>query len=101
MIHDRGGEFTGIEFHELLHSYGVKSIPTAVKKPRANSIVEIIHLTIGDILRTVEFKINGGNSWSDEIGIILQHVPFALRTSVSTSTGHSLAQMVYNRDMIL
>ena len=40
--HDNGKEFLGIEFQELLTSYGIKSKPTTVKNPRANAIVERI-----------------------------------------------------------
>ena len=50
--YDTGGEFTGDEFQELLASYDIQAMPTTVKNPRANAIIEQIHLTMGDMLRT-------------------------------------------------
>ena len=60
VIFDNGGESTGREFQELLDSYGIKAIPTTVKNLRANSHVERMHLTMGDILRTKVFE---GDDW--------------------------------------
>ena len=44
VIHDNGTEFVGVEFQELLESYGVKPKPTTVKNPRANAVHERVHL---------------------------------------------------------
>ena len=55
-IHDNGGEFTGFEFQELCSSYGIKAVPTTVKNPRSNSAAERMHLTAGDMLRTMVFS---------------------------------------------
>ena len=56
--------FTGREFQELLDSYGIKAIPITVKNPRANSHVERMHLTMGDISRTKVFE---GDDWEFEL----------------------------------
>jgi hypothetical protein len=40
----------GEEFQELLISYDIKSKPTTVKNPTAQSLVERLHLTLGDQL---------------------------------------------------
>ena len=53
VIHDNGSEFIGVEFQEMLSSYGIVASPTSVKNPRGNSIVERMHLTAGDMLRTI------------------------------------------------
>ena len=45
-VHDNGKEFMGIEFQEMLLSYGVKAKPTTVKNPQANAIVERIFGTL-------------------------------------------------------
>ena len=52
VVHDNGGEFVRYEFQELLDNYGILSMPTTVKIPRANSPVERLHLSMGDMLRT-------------------------------------------------
>ena len=52
-IHDNGGEFIGHEFQMLLDQAGIKSKPTTVKNPQANSICERMHKTVADMLRTI------------------------------------------------
>ena len=48
VIHDNGNEFLGAEFQEMLHSFDITPKPTTVKNPQANSVIERVHLTIGD-----------------------------------------------------
>ncbi|KAL7483647.1 hypothetical protein ACHAW6_009291 [Cyclotella cf. meneghiniana] len=48
--HDNDKEFMGEEFQELFVSYDIKSKPTTVKNPTAQSLVECLHLTLGDQL---------------------------------------------------
>ena len=50
--HNNGNEFMGEEFQTLLASYDIKAKPTTVKNPIAQSLVERLHLSIGDYLRT-------------------------------------------------
>ena len=42
--HDNGNEFMVEEFKTLLASYDIKSKPTTVKNPTAQSLVERLHL---------------------------------------------------------
>ena len=70
-IHDNGGEFTGIEFQEMLHSYNIQDCPTTVKNPQANAIVERIHLTMADILRMTTFE---GDDWWFKLTYTLQTI---------------------------
>ena len=98
VIHDNGSEFIGVEFQEMLSSYGIKPEPTSVKNPRGNSIVERMHLTAGDMLRTVEFD---GNNWSYELNRTLQAVAWAIRSTVSTVVHYSPGQLVFSKDMIM
>ena len=51
--HDNGNAFMGEEFQELLIIYGIERKPTTVKNPTAQSLVERLHLTMGDIQLTV------------------------------------------------
>ena len=97
-MHDNGGEFTGFEFQELASSYGIKLKPTTVKNARSNSPAERMHLTAGDMLRTEVFE---GTNWLQEIDHILQSVAWALRSTISTTTGHSPGQLAFSKDMIM
>ena len=56
--HVNGKEFMGEEFQELLVSYDIKSKPTTVKNPTAQALVEHLHLTLGDQLRTSIYSID-------------------------------------------
>jgi transposase InsO family protein len=51
-IIDNGTEFTGIEFQELLQSYGISPISTTVRNPQANAVLECTHHVIANMLRT-------------------------------------------------
>jgi hypothetical protein len=53
VIQDNRVEFMGIEFLEMLESYGIKSKPTTVKILMANAISECIHCTLGEQLRAI------------------------------------------------
>jgi transposase InsO family protein len=91
-IYDQGSEF-GREFQELLLSYGVKSKPTTVKNPQANAIVERVHGTINNKLRTCKFESK------DEWANYLSSVTFSLRATYHTMLGCSPAQAAFGRDM--
>jgi len=56
VIYDNGTEFVRQEFQELLVSYGIKPVPTTIRNPKSNGVVERIHLTMGDMLRTMTFS---------------------------------------------
>jgi hypothetical protein len=60
VVFDNGTEFTGSEFQELLNSYGIKPVPTTVRNPKSNGVIERVHLTMGDMLRTMTFH---GSDW--------------------------------------
>ena len=51
-IHNNRSEFVGIEFQEMLQSYGVKSKLTTVHNPQANGILECTHQVIGNLLHS-------------------------------------------------
>ena len=52
-VHDRGGEFRGEAFQQLLQNAGIKSVPTTSKNPQANAICERMHQTVANVLRTL------------------------------------------------
>ena len=91
--------FTGFEFQELLQSYGITPKPTTIKNPQANSFVERIHLTLGDHLRGLSFKQK--EPWQQQLHATLQSIAWAIRSTISTITDYSPAQLVFNKDMIM
>ena len=49
-ICDQGPEFTGNEFQQLLSKVGIKLVPTSAQNPQGNSIVEVVHKSMGTVL---------------------------------------------------
>ena len=102
--HDNGGEFNGWEFQSLLHQLGIKDVPTTSRNPASNGIVERMHNTVGDILRTY---INGNEqarTLSDAKAIVdqaLATASHAIRTNIHTTTGYSPGALAFRRDMLL
>jgi transposase InsO family protein len=75
VVFDNGGEFMGGEFQELLASYGVTPVPTTVRNPKSNGVIERVHLTMGDMLRTITFT---GTDWMLEAQRTLDAVAWAI-----------------------
>ena len=51
----RGSEFIGHDFQDMIkNDYGIQQQQITVCNPQANAIVERIHQTIGNIIRTFE-----------------------------------------------
>jgi hypothetical protein len=94
--HDNGNEFLGIEFQELLDSYGVKSKPTTVKNPTANAIVERIQGILGEQLRSTIFE----SDWTDDVDTLIQSCAYALRATAPSNEPYSPAQLAFGHDMI-
>jgi transposase InsO family protein len=66
--YDNGKEFIRNEFQELLVSYDITPKPTTVKNPTAQALVERLHLTLGDQLRTSIYSID---DWHEDINHLL------------------------------
>ena len=53
VIHDQGSEFMGSAFQDLLRPAGITSVPTTARNPQGNSIIEAVHKSVGQVLRTL------------------------------------------------
>ena len=94
--HDNGNEFVGIEFQELLDSYGIKSKLTTVKNPQANAIVERTFGVLGEQLRASIFQ----SDWSSYVDMLVQACAFAIRTTTPAQGLYSPAQLAFGYDML-
>ena len=56
LVYDRGTEFMSIFAMIVSDNYGIKRRPITVRNPQANSMIEKIHQTIGNIIRTFELQ---------------------------------------------
>jgi transposase InsO family protein len=100
IIFDRGKEFMG-EFARMVEKdYGIKRKPTTTRNPQANSVIERIHQTIGNIIRSFQIgqiEIDEQDPWSG----VLAATMFATRATYHTTTQATPSQLVFGRDAIL
>ena len=98
IIIDRGSEFMA-EFAEMVQNdYGIKRRPITTRNPQANAIIERIHQTIGNMLRTQDIN---NQKPEDTWAGILSAIMFAVRATVHTTLQYSPMQLVFGRDAIL
>ena len=66
VIVDRGKEFMA-DFKSMIEKdYGIKVRPITTRNPQANAILECVHQTIGNIIRTFKVQdmvLDDDNSW--------------------------------------
>ena len=78
--------------------YGITRRGITTRNPQANSILERIHQTIGNIIRTFEVQDLGvADPWRG----ILAATMFAVRSTYHTTLQATPAQLVFGRDAIL
>ena len=99
IILDRGSEFMRDFTRMMTEDYGVKKKPITARNPQANSIIERVHQTIGQMIRTMEVQ-NLENVDNPFKGI-LSAICFAIRATVHTTLQASPSQLVFGRDHIL
>ena len=103
-VHDNGPEFICEEFQSLLKKAGIRKKPTTSNNPQANGIIEAVHKTVGQVLRTyMELK---PPQRQDEVDIMVESAlataMFATRCSAHLSLGgFSPGALAFGRDMLL
>ena len=79
--------------------YGVEKKPITARNPQVNAIIERVHQTSGQMIRTMEVQ-NTDNINGPFKGI-LSAVCFAVRATVHTTLQASPRQLVFGRDHVL
>jgi len=98
IIYDRGSEFMG-EFKRMVQEdYGITAKPITARNPQANAILERIHQTIGNMLRTFQLQ---DSEEPDPWKGVLAATMFAVRATYNTTTQATPSQLVFGRDAIL
>ena len=98
IIYDRGTEFMG-EFRRMVQEdYGITTKPITSRNPQANSILERVHQTIGNMFRTCQVQYSED---TDPIDGVLAACMFAVRATYHTTTQATPSQLVFGRDAIL
>ena len=101
ITYDQGPEFVGQDFKNMVRDdYGIKAKPITTRNPQANAIIERVHQTLGNIIRTFELQENYLDE-DDPWAGILSAAAFAVRSTYHTTLQKTPGQLVYGRDMIL
>jgi hypothetical protein len=97
---DHGSEFIGNEFQRLIEEeHDIEAKPSSKRNPQSDAILERIHQTIGDMLRTFEVEnqpIDKSDPWSG----ILSAAAWAARSGHHATLQSTPGQLVFGRDMI-
>jgi hypothetical protein len=95
---DRGTEFMA-EFAKIVkNDCGLKLEPVTTRNPQANAIIERVHQTIGNIIRT--FKVQSMDSDDPWTGTLAAAM-FAVRATCHATLQASPMQLAFGRDAIL
>jgi hypothetical protein len=81
----------------MLESYGIKPVPTTVRNPKSNGVIEHVHLTMGDMLRTMTFT---GTDWFQDMQRTLDAVAWAVCTTINPNIKHYPCHLAFNQDTI-
>ena len=95
---DHGTEFMA-EFSKMCQNdCGIKRKAITTRNPHSNAIIEQIHQTIGNRIRTFDVSnIVNNNPWSG----ILAATMFAVRANYHTTIQASQMRLVFGQDTIL
>jgi len=100
LIYDQGNEFKA-EFAEMIENdYGITKRGITTRNPQANAIIERVHQTIGNMIRTFQVQ-NRELDAQDPWGGILSATMFAVRATQHSTLQATPAQLVFGRDAIL
>lgn len=97
IVFDRGTEFMAEFASTCRNEYGLTTRPITARNPQANSIIERVHQTLGNMLRTMELYNHELDS-KDPFGGILAAIMFAIRSTYHTTTQATPTQLVFGRD---
>ena len=102
VICDRGREFMGNVTSMLRDDYNVKRKPITTRNPQANSIVERVHKTVHNHLRTKQMhEEQDFDVLRDNFAGILSAVTKAVNSTVHTTLNATPTQLVFGRDAFL
>jgi hypothetical protein len=101
VVFDKGTEFMGDFARMVAKDYGIERKGITVRNPQANAIIERIHQTIGNIIRTFEIQNSDDLDENDPWSGILSATMFAIRATFHTTLQATPAQLVFGRDAIM
>jgi hypothetical protein len=88
------------KFEELVNNYGIKKKNSTPFNPQSNGIIDRVHFTLNDALRTAEIdgrEMDDKDPW----GPCLSSSAYAIRSTFNTTLKATPGQLVFGRDMVL
>ena len=101
IICDRDKEFMAEVKTMLQEDYGCRVSQITTRNPQANAILERMHQTLGNMVRTFQLPTNENIEDEDPFSGLLSAAAFATRATVHTTLGAIPSQLVFGRDAIL
>ena len=98
---DGGTEFKGGFKKIMKDEFNLEVKTISVRNPQANAIIERIHQTIGNMIKTFQVNAKDDIDEEDPWSGILSAVMFALRSTYHTTLEAIPMQLVFGRDEIL
>ena len=95
---DRGSEFKAEVTKMIKDDYGIRAKPTTTRNPQANAVVERVHQTIGNMIRTFQVYDNDELDDDDPWSGVLAAVMSAVRCAHHAATQATPMQLVFGRD---
>ena len=95
---DRGTEFKAEVFDMITKNYGITARVITTRNPQANAILERIHQTVGDMIRTFKMYDRNDLGEHDPWTGVLAAIMAAARSTYSTTTRATPMQLVFGRD---
>ena len=78
----------------IKNDYGIKKRPITARNPQVNAIIERVHQTIANIIRTFDLnniEVEEANPWDG----ILAATVFAIRSTIHTTSQYTPMQLVF------
>ena len=85
----------------VTNDYGIKRKVISTRNPQANAVVERVHQTLANLIRSQEIQNDPYVDEDDPWTGILAATAFALRSTYHTTLQATPGQLVFGRDMIL
>ena len=85
----------------VTNDYGIKRKVISTRNPQANAVVERVHQTLANLIRSQEIQNDPYVDEDDPWMGILAATAFALRSTYHTTLQATPGQLVFGRDMIL
>jgi hypothetical protein len=88
---DNGGEYKNV-FEKLVNNYGIKKKNSTPFNPQSNGIIERVHLTLNDSLRTVEIdgrEMDEKDPWGPFLASAAYAIRSTFHTTLKPTPGHA------------